>query len=133
MRIKHFYITLLCLIHLRMIGQINPNNIEIVRDAYGVPHIFTKTDAELAYGLAWAHAEDDFETIQQAYLAGNALLSDVLGKKGYGIDFVTQFIGSERLFDEKFKKEISPEYKLVLEAYSQGINRYARVDIQKKF
>ena len=131
MRIKHFYITLLCLIHLRMIGQINPNNIEIVRDAYGVPHIFTKTDAELAYGLAWAHAEDDFETIQQAYLAGNALLSDVLGKKGYGIDFVTQFIGSERLFDEKYKKEISPEYKLVLEAYSQGINRYAQLHPKK--
>ena len=61
-------------------AQINPNNIDIVRDNYGVPHIFSKTDAELAYGLAWAHAEDDFKTIQQGYLAGNSLLSDVEGK-----------------------------------------------------
>ena len=127
MRIKTFYISLLCFIHLRMVGQVNPNNIDIVRDAYGVPHIFTKTDAELAYGLAWAHAEDDFKTIQEGYLAGNALLSDVIGKKGYGIDFVTQFIGSDRLFDQKYEKEISPEYKLVLEAYSQGLNRFAQL------
>ena len=44
-------------------AQINPNNIDIVRDKYGVPHIFSKTDAELAYGLAWAHAEDDLSLI----------------------------------------------------------------------
>ena len=62
-------------------GQINPDKIDIVRDAYGVPHIFSETDAELAYGLAWAHAEDDFKTIQQGYLAGNALLSLVEGKR----------------------------------------------------
>ena len=55
-------------------SQINPNNIDIVRDDYGVPHIFAKTDAELAYGLAWANAEDDLTTIQEAYLSGNGML-----------------------------------------------------------
>jgi acyl-homoserine-lactone acylase len=60
-------------------SQINPNNIDIVRDNYGVPHIFAKTDAELAYGLAWANAEDDFTTIQEAYLAGNGMLSKYIG------------------------------------------------------
>ena len=123
--IKSSHLSLICLASLQLIGQIDPNNIDIVRDAYGVPHIFTKTDAELAYGLAWAHAEDDFETIQKGFLAGNALLSRVEGKKAYGIDYISQFIGSDRLFDEKYKKEISSDYKLVLEAYCQGINRYA--------
>ena len=47
-------------------SQINPKNIDIVRDQYGIPHIFAKTDAELAYGLAWVNAEDDFNTIQEA-------------------------------------------------------------------
>ena len=46
-------------------SQINPKNIDIVRDQYGIPHIFAKTDAELSYGLAWANAEDDFNTIQE--------------------------------------------------------------------
>jgi cysteinyl-tRNA synthetase len=51
-------------------SQINPLDVEIVRDNFGVPHIFGKTDADVAYGLAWSHAEDDFKTIQQGYLAG---------------------------------------------------------------
>mgnify|MGYP001387654303 FL=1 len=106
-------------------GQINPDKIDIVRDAYGVPHIFSETDAELAYGLAWAHAEDDFKTIQQGYLAGNALLGLVEGKKAYGIDFIAQFIGTDRLYEEKYEKEISPAYKKVVAGYCLGLNRYA--------
>ena len=62
-------------------AQINPDAIEIVRDSYGVPHIYAATDAEVAYGFAWAQAEDDFKTIQQAYLAGNGLLSKYKGLK----------------------------------------------------
>ncbi len=38
------------------ISQIDPNDVEIVRDSFGVPHIYAKTDAQVAYGLAWAHA-----------------------------------------------------------------------------
>lgn len=124
---KTFLIIIISLIHVHIIGQINPNKIEIVRDEYGVPHIFTETDAELAYGLAWAQAEDDFKTVQQGYLAGNGLLSDVEGEKAYGIDLISQFIGSDRLFDQKYEKEISPDYKLVLEAYCQGLNRFAQM------
>lgn len=41
--------------------KINPLNINIARDEWGVPHIFGNTDAEAAYGLAWSNAEDAFE------------------------------------------------------------------------
>ena len=47
---------LISFIQVFIFGQINPSNITIARDSYGVPHIFAKTDAELAYGLAWAHS-----------------------------------------------------------------------------
>ena len=48
----------------------SPKNydVEIVRDEFGVPHINGKTDADAAYGLAFAHAEDDFSTIAAASL-----------------------------------------------------------------
>ena len=78
---NHLFIGLLLAPILTLFGQINPQNIEIVRDAYGVPHIYAKTDAEVAYGLAWAHAEDDFETIQLGFLAGDAKLSKAIGLK----------------------------------------------------
>ena len=64
------------------IGQkINPQNIEIIRDEWGVPHIYAPTDPEVAYGLAWAHAEDDFETIQFTMLGAKQMLGRHLGKK----------------------------------------------------
>ena len=106
-------------------SQINPNNIDIVRDDYGVPHIFAKTDAELAFGLAWANAEDDFTTIQEAYLAGNGMLSKYIGLEGAPADFITQFIGSKEIIDEKIG-EISKEYFDVISGYAQGLNSYAK-------
>ena len=106
-------------------GQINPDLIDIVRDAYGVPHIFAATDAEVSYGLAWAHAEDDFTTIQQGYLAGNNMLSKNIGNAGLGADFIAQFIGSEELFNSRYENEISAEYKKVVDGYAVGLNSYA--------
>ena len=114
-----------------ILGQINPQNITIARDKYGVPHIFTKTDAELAYGLAWAHSEDDFKTIQQSYLAGNAILSKHIGLKGSGADFLAQFIRSDEIVERDYEKKISPEYKKVLEGYSEGINSFAEQNPNK--
>ena len=111
-------------------SQINPNNIDIVRDEYGVPHIYTETDAEVAYGLAWANAEDDFKTIQEAYLAGNAMLSNHIGLKGAPADFISQFIGSKNLIEEKIN-EISKDYMKVVEGYAQGLNAYAKANPEK--
>ena len=111
-------------------SQINPNDIEIVRDSYGVPHIYAKTDAEVAYGLAWANAEDDFITIQEAYLAGNAMLSNHIGLKGAPADFISQFIGSEKMIDEKIN-EISEDYIEVVKGYAQGLNAFAKKNPEK--
>ena len=107
-------------------SQINPNNIEIVRDNYGVPHIYGKTDSEVAYGLAWSHCEDDFKTIQQAYLAGNGLLSKHIGIKGAGADFLTQLIESKETVDKLFST-LSLDFVKVAEGYAQGINKYAEL------
>jgi acyl-homoserine-lactone acylase len=55
--------------------------VKILRDTYGVPHIFGHTDADAAYGLAYAHSEDDFLTIQQVLLAARGNLASVYGKR----------------------------------------------------
>ena len=111
-------------------SQINPNNIDIVRDKFGIPHIYAKTDAEVAYGLAWVNSEDDFKTIQEAYLAGNAMLSNHIGLKGAPADFISQFIGSNSLIEERID-EISKDYMKVVEGYAQGLNAYARANPDK--
>jgi acyl-homoserine-lactone acylase len=111
-------------------AQINPLNIEIVRDYYGVPHIYGKTDADTAYGLAWAHSEDDFMTIQKAYLAGNGMLSKYLRNDGIIVDFLTEFIESKKTVDKLFNT-LSVDFVNILEGYSQGINRYAKLNPEK--
>mgnify|MGYP003857077255 CR=1 FL=1 len=119
------YILLLFLTNLSFsYSQINPKDVEIVRDSFGVPHIYGKTDADVAYGLAWSHAEDDFKTIQQGYLAGNGLLSKHIGINGAGADFLTQLIESKETVDKLFGT-LDPDFVKIIEAYSQGLNKYA--------
>ena len=106
--------------------KIDVNNIEILRDSFGVPHIYAKTDAELAYGLAWAHSEDDFKTIQEAYLAGNGLLSKHIGLRGAPADFLTQLIRSDYVVDSLYNT-IDKNFIKIVEGYAQGINKFAEL------
>jgi acyl-homoserine-lactone acylase len=106
-------------------AQVNPKDVTIARDEFGVPHIFGKTDADAAYGLAWAHSEDDFENIQYNILAGKNMLGRVLGKEGVLFDFGLQFLKIDSIVEANYEKDISPEYKKVLAGYVQGINAYA--------
>ena len=106
-------------------SQVNLKDIEIIRDSYGVPHIYGKTDADTAYGLAWAHAEDNFYTIQKAYLAGNGIISKLNGKKGIGADFVAQFIQSAETVDRLYHT-LSNEFKAIMSGYAAGLNSYAK-------
>ena len=104
--------------------SIDIDNIEIVRDSFGVPHIYAKTDAELSYGLAWAHAEDDFKTIQEAYLAGNALLSKHIGIRGAPIDFLSQLIRPDDTIDSLYKT-LDKNFEKVVQGYANGLNSFA--------
>ena len=121
---KYVFLFFFTLIFFPLSAQISPDKIDIVRDQWGVAHIYAGKDAEVAYGLAWAHAEDDFKTIQSTLLAGKLMAGRQFGKDGAGIDFFTQFIGAPNVVKEK-KDELSPEFLALLDGYIQGINSYA--------
>ncbi len=106
-------------------AQINPQNVTIARDSFGVPHIYGRTDAEAAYGLAYAHCEDDFKSIQENLLAAKGMLGEVLGKEGVLFDFGLKFFGIDTLVDNNYERAISNDFKKVLEGYVQGVNDYA--------
>ena len=106
-------------------SQINPDRIEIIRDNYGVPHIYAATDPEVAYGFAWAQAEDHFKLIQEGYLAGNGLLGKLIGLKGAGADFLTQLIQSEETVD-KYYNTLDKKFIALAEGFAAGLNAYAK-------
>ncbi len=107
-------------------SQFDASKIDIVRDKWGVPHIFAPTDPQVAYGLAWAHAEDDFTTIQQSLLAGKAMLAQYTGKKGAQIDYIIHLLRIPELVEEKYESDLSPGFKKLLEGYCAGLNAYAK-------
>ncbi|MEL6537790.1 MAG: penicillin acylase family protein [Bacteroidota bacterium] len=109
------------------LGQstINRQNVTIARDTYGVPHIFGNTDEEVAYGLAWAHAEDDFETTQLTLLAGKAMLGRHLGMDGAPIDFIVQWLRARERVESHYRTDVSEEYQAIVKTYAAGVNAYA--------
>jgi len=111
-------------------GQINPANITIARDSFGVPHIFAPTDPEVAYGLAWAHAEDDFETLQMVVLSGKAKLGTALKRKGAEADYVIQLLNIRNIVEEKWNT-LSPDFVALINGYVDGLNAYAKAHPQQ--
>ncbi|RXK57769.1 acylase [Lacibacter luteus] len=105
--------------------SIDPKKIEIVRDSFGVPHIFAKTDAEVAYGLAWAHAEDDFNSIQDVVLPAKGLMGKVQGKAGAAADYAFALFRCMEITEEKWHT-LSPAFLKLINGYVQGINDYAK-------
>ena len=112
-------------IYFKGYSQINPDHIEIIRDNYGVPHIYAATDPEVAYGFAWAQAEDHFKLIQEGYLAGNGLLGKLIGLKGAGADFLTQLIQSEETVN-KYYNTLDKKFIALAEAFAAGLNAYSK-------
>ncbi|HTE24629.1 penicillin acylase family protein [Flavitalea sp.] len=106
-------------------AQINPERIQIARDSFGVPHIFAPTDAEVAYGLAWAHAEDDFATLQLVVLMGKAKLGTAMGKKGAEADYVVNLLRCRQLVDEQWGT-MGADFIAVMKGYVEGLNAYAK-------
>jgi acyl-homoserine-lactone acylase len=106
-------------------GNIDVKNIDIVRDSFGVPHIFAKTDAAVAYGLAWAQAEDDFRSMQETLLPTKGLMGSVLGKKAVAADYAFALFRCREITSEKWST-LSPEFLKLVDGFISGINQFAK-------
>ena len=100
-------------------------DVKILRDTWGVPHIYGKTDADVAYGLAYAHCEDDFKTIQDTMIATRSLGGSINGPDAAAIDFIVHLLGVWDDVNAKYETDLSPEVRAICEAYAQGVNLYA--------
>ena len=96
----------------------------IVRDEWGVPHIFGKTDADTAYGLAYAHAEDDFSTLEQVVAMTRGRAGAIMGSDGAKIDYVAHLLGARETAVREYPK-MPADVRAMLDAYATGLNLYA--------
>src|SRR6185437_15772268 len=101
------------------------HDVRIRRDTWGVPHILGKTDADVAFGLGFAHSEDDFATIQDVALATRGTLAASEGAKAAPGDYLVRAMRVWETVNAKYDRELPADVKMVLEAYADGVNYYA--------
>ncbi|WP_310497928.1 penicillin acylase family protein [Sandarakinorhabdus sp.] len=100
------------------------HDVRIVRDTWGVPHIYGKTDADVGYGIALAHAQDDFRNLEETLAAVRGRAGALLGEEGARIDFAGALLDARAVADRRYTTLSMPTRRLV-EAYAQGLNDYA--------
>jgi penicillin amidase/acyl-homoserine-lactone acylase len=98
---------------------------EIIRDEWGVPHIFGLRNADTSFGLAYAHAEDDIETIQEVVAATRGVLARYRGKDAAPTDYLVQLLDVWRTLDRRYENDVPKDAKEIARAYAAGLNLYA--------
>ncbi len=98
-------------------------NTTIIRDSFGIPHIYGKTDADAVFGLLYAQCEDDFNRVEQNYIWATGRLAEVEGEEALYSDLRAHLFMTK---DEAIANyENSPEWlKELCDAFAAGINYY---------
>jgi penicillin amidase/acyl-homoserine-lactone acylase len=103
----------------------------IQRDHFGVPHISGPTDKDVAFGLGFAHSEDDFETMQQAILTSRGKLAGLVGTGGAVTDYLVQLLKVRETVASQYDKVLPADERAVLQAYADGVNYFAALHPEK--
>ncbi len=101
----------------------NAANTEIIRDNFGVPHIYGKTDANAVFGLLYAQCEDDFNRVERNYIWAIGRLAEVEGESAIYSDLRARLYMTQKEAKENYKK--SPVWlKKLCVAFADGVNFY---------
>ncbi|HJT18605.1 MAG TPA: penicillin acylase family protein, partial [Thermoanaerobaculia bacterium] len=99
------------------------HNVEIIRDDWGIAHVYGKTDADAVFGMIYAQCEDDFNRVENNYLLSLGRLAEAQGESEIYRDLrMKLFIDPA---DMKAKYSQSPQWlKALMNAWADGINYY---------
>jgi len=95
----------------------------IVRDNWGIAHVYGKSDADAVFGMIYAQAEDDFNRIERNYLSGLGWLAQAEGESALYSDLRARlFIDVGRL--QRQYRSAPAWLKSLMDAWSEGLNYY---------
>ncbi len=105
--------------------------VTIMRDKWGIPHVFGKTDADAVFGLLYAQAEDDFNRVELNYINALGRLAEVEGEREIWRDLrMKMFITPQ---DMQAKYAASPAWlKKLMVGFADGLNFYLHTHPQVK-
>jgi len=98
-------------------------NVTIIRDDWGIPHVYGRTDADAVFGLMYAQAEDDFNRVETNYLNALGRLAEAEGESRIYQDLrMKLFINPDSI---QAQYAVSPRWlKRLMNAWADGLNFY---------
>lgn len=99
-------------------------DVVIVRDDFGVPYIYGATDADVAHGIAYAHAEDDFSTLQETVAMTRGRLGAMTGADGAKTDYALHLLRARDTVARDYDAQPA-DVRALLDGYAAGLNLYA--------
>jgi acyl-homoserine-lactone acylase len=98
-------------------------NVTIIRDDFGIPHVYAKTDADTVFGMLYAQSEDDFNRVEQNYIWATGRLAEVEGEEALISDLRARLYMTT---DEAIAAyESAPDWlRQLCDAFADGINWY---------
>ena len=97
---------------------------EIKRDQWGVPHIYGKRDADVSFGLAYAHSQDDYKTIEDVVYALRGELALIHGRDAAVNDYYVHLMNFWNMVENGYESDIPNDVKAICEGYAAGINKF---------
>jgi len=97
--------------------------VEIVRDAYGIPHISARSEADAWFALGFVHAQDRLFQMEITRRVGEGRLSELLGPSGLRSDRFMRIIGVERGAEASLAA-LPAAARAQLDAYAAGVNAF---------
>lgn len=97
--------------------------VEVVRDRWGVPHLFGESESDLAFAQGWVHAQDRLWQMQFNRRVASGRMAEVLGAPLVDTDRYLRTLGLRRAA-ERDARALGPEARALLEAYSAGVNAF---------
>ncbi len=103
--------------------QAAAKRVTIVRDDWGIPHVYGKKDADVVFGLMYAQAEDDFNRIETNFINSQGRLAEAEGEAEIWRDLrMKLFIDPDSM---KVKYRSSPAWlKSLMDGWADGLNYY---------
>jgi acyl-homoserine-lactone acylase len=98
-------------------------NITIIRDDWGIAHVYGKTDADVVFGAEYAQAEDDFDRVETNYINAMGRLAETEGESKVYQDLRMKLFVDPA--DLKKDYAASPAWlKKLMDAFADGLNYY---------
>jgi penicillin amidase len=101
-------------------------SVTIIRDKYGIPHIYARNKHDLLFAQGFVHAQDRLWQMETMRRVVTGRLSEFAGEERVKLDYFVRILGFPEL-RERAAKTLPPDEAALVQAYIDGVNAYIRL------